>query len=258
MRVDQTVLSVLGNSTVAGRLLSLPEQLDRKLYMSVAKALEAAGWKWNRKLKGHECTEEDGVAKLEQLLLTGEVTHMRQEFDLFETPERVVEQMIEHALIPDQTDIHDPKKVMKVLEPSAGRGRIVKAVRKTGAIVFAYEVQKPLADLVTTYMYPQGACCCKNFLEVEPNPVFDRVLMNPPFSKQADIAHVTHALKFVRPGGMLISIMSPSFTFRTDRKTTAFKELLDSCDLYEITVLPTGTFKESGTMVSTLMLKVIP
>jgi type I restriction-modification system DNA methylase subunit len=76
--------------------------------------------------------------------------------------------------------------------------------------------------------------------------------MNPPFAKQADIAHVTHAAKFLKPGGRLVSVMSASVTFRTDAKTEAFRGFINSKGAAH-EKLAGGAFKESGTMVNAVI-----
>ncbi|WP_344897990.1 methyltransferase, partial [Nonomuraea antimicrobica] len=98
-----------------------------------------------------------------------------------------------------------------------------------------------------------------DFLEVTPDQYpakFDRVLMNPPFSKGQDIQHVTHALRFLKPGGQLVAVMSTGVTSRQDKTTLAF------CDLVwkrggHITPLPDNAFAISGADVRTV-LAVIP
>jgi hypothetical protein len=37
---------------------------------------------------------------------------------------------------------------------------------------------------------------------------FDRVVMNPPFDHGADIKHVEHARKFLKPGGRLVAVVA--------------------------------------------------
>ncbi len=91
-----------------------------------------------------------------------------------------------------------------------------------------------------------------DFLEVPPRAVYDRVLMNPPFSGQADIRHVTHALGFVKPGGMVVAVMSAGVAFRTDKATAEFREMVTASG-GEITPLPEGAFKASGTDVRTVL-----
>ena len=53
MKVEQNVLQVLSNSTIAGNVLTLPAQLDRTLYQRTNKVLEAAGGRWSRKVQAH-------------------------------------------------------------------------------------------------------------------------------------------------------------------------------------------------------------
>ena len=79
--------------------------------------------------------------------------------------------------------------------------------------------------------------------------------MNPSFSKQQDINHVENALQFL-DSGILLSVMSPSIKFRSNKKTKQFIDLISKYD-YEIIDLPVGSFKESGTMVNTIILKII-
>lgn len=76
--------------------------------------------------------------------------------------------------------------------------------------------------------------------------------MNPPFSRQADIKHVSHALKFLKPNGRLVSVMASSMTFRSNKLTTEFRELIDLRNGW-IEKLPEGAFKSSGTMVNTVI-----
>jgi len=84
---------------------------------------------------------------------------------------------------------------------------------------------------------------------------FDRVIMNPPFADQADIAHVTHALTFLKEGGKLVAIMSAGVGFRTDRKATAFRTTIQKMG-GTIEPLPADSFKASGTGVNTVLVQV--
>lgn len=95
-----------------------------------------------------------------------------------------------------------------------------------------------------------------DFLSVEPMASFDRIVMNPPFGRQADLKHVSHALKFLKPGGLLVSVMASSVTFRSNKLTTDFRQLIVDRGGH-IEELPEGAFKSSGTMVNTVIV-VIP
>jgi len=84
---------------------------------------------------------------------------------------------------------------------------------------------------------------------------FDRIIMNPPFERQADIDHVTTAFGLLAPGGILVTIMSTGATFRENKKTTEFREaIMEPYGTY-LEHLPEGAFKESGTGVHTIILR---
>jgi ParB family transcriptional regulator, chromosome partitioning protein len=85
--------------------------------------------------------------------------------------------------------------------------------------------------------------------------LFDRVIANPPFEKQADIDHVLHAWAHLKPGGRLVSVMSAGVTFREDRKTRAFRDFLNEHGAL-VETNPEGAFKESGTGVSTVLVAI--
>ena len=79
--------------------------------------------------------------------------------------------------------------------------------------------------------------------------------MNPPFSDSQDIKHITHAFSFLKSGGVLVAIACEGPFFRQDKKSTSFREFLESHNA-EVIQLPEGTFKESGTMVRTRLIKI--
>ena len=87
-----------------------------------------------------------------------------------------------------------------------------------------------------------------DFLEITTQP-FDRIVMNPPFEKLADIDHVLKAYDCLKNGGRLVSIMSPGPFFRSDRKCQAFQAWINDVGA-EVTDLEPGTFKASGTGVN--------
>ena len=170
--------------------------------------------------------------------------------ECFPTPVAVAERMIEAAgLQPDMT----------VLEPSAGTGAIAARVKPLVAAVDCIEMNGQLASRLRATWPPEaGDVRCADFLEVQPNPIlmYDRVLMNPPFRGQADIAHVTHALGFLRPGGLLVAVMSAGTEFREDKTATGFRELVARRGGW-IKQLPADSFDGAGISVRTVM-AVIP
>lgn len=246
MRVSDDVLQVLSAARVEGNLLFLTGQLDRKLYERTNKVLEAAGGKWNRKVKAHVFTHP-ADDRVDQIILTGEVEVPKDEFNFFPTPEDLAQRVAERAQI-------EPR--MMILEPSAGRGALAIAAWNAAPLVVIdmYELMEENNRFLAVELgLPlSGVAKPCDFLTVAPEPIYDRVLMNPPFAKQADIKHVTHAFGFLKPGGLLVAIMSAGVAFRTDARTTAFRELVERTGGV-IEPLPEGSFKSSGTNVRTVL-----
>ena len=79
--------------------------------------------------------------------------------------------------------------------------------------------------------------------------------MNPAFENGSDMIQIRHAYNMLAEGGILVSIMAPSFEYRNDRKSTEFRDWLNTVNATWES-LPDGSFKSSGTGVATRMLVV--
>lgn len=243
MVIDSDVLKIIEAGNVADNIFFLPpQQLERKTYERVNKVLDALGGKWNRRAKGHvfgDVSLEDAIS---DVLLTGSVIAKKTAFQFFETPE---------ALAADLVTTADVRPEHRCLEPSAGRGRIAREIVAAGAKVECVELEpgniKHLEEAGFN-VYPG------NFLAYDGGP-YDRIVMNPPFTRQQDVAHVLHALTMLSNSGVLVSVMAAGVNFRMDRRTKDFWQVVNQKN-HSIEELPAGTFKESGTMVSTVVLKV--
>ena len=242
MKINNDVLAVLSQAIVIGNAVTLTGQLDRKLYVKTNEVLEAAGGKWNRKAKAH-LFDGDATEIIEQIILTGEIT-VPQDFGYFPTPGPVVNRLMELAEI---------EPGMLVLEPSAGQGAIAKEVAKIARVDCVELLPQNAEILMNENIYRTVAI--GNFLETYLHPVYDRIIMNPPFERQADIKHVQHALKFLKPGGRLVSVMSAGVTFRENSLTREFRDLVNSRG-GKIEALPEGSFKASGTGVHTVIVTI--
>lgn len=123
----------------------------------------------------------------------------KKKYNFFETPDTIAEKMAEL--------LDDLGRIAEVLEPSAGRGKLIKAVQNifrfdTQCVCFC-EIQPELCAGITDADRIGG-----DFLTVPAEEIFDAVIMNPPFSKRQDIAHVEHAWKFLKPGGKMVALVS--------------------------------------------------
>lgn len=244
MRIANDVLATLGAAETAGSALKLTGRLDRSLYERTNKVLEAAGGKWNRKAQAHLFNGE-AADRIDQIILSGEIT-MPQDFGYFPTPRPVVDRLVELA---------DLLRIHNVLEPSAGRGNIARALTDA-ALVTCYELLSDNVQALQELTLDRCVVHQADFLTVAPEPIYDRVVMNPPFAKRADVHHVQHALRFLAPGGHLVSVMSAGALFRTDKLTADFRDLVNTRG-GRFEELPSGSFSASGTAVNTVI-AVIP
>ena len=85
--ITDTVRDVLARSTITATSLTLPEQLDRKTYDAVNKALSGAGGRWDRKAKAH-VFNRDPREVLGLAVETGKATNVRTKLQAFYTPAR--------------------------------------------------------------------------------------------------------------------------------------------------------------------------
>jgi hypothetical protein len=129
----------------------------------------------------------------------------------------------------------------RVLEPSCGDGRILDELGARGCRPFGIEVHAGRAAEARAKGHP---VLTGNFLEQPARPEFDFVVMNPPFYGRHYVKHVLHALKFLKPGGTLVSILPATAHY-------------DHQELQgQWTDLPVGSFSEAGTNVPTGILKI--
>lgn len=172
---------------------------------------------------------------------------------LFPTPPALAARMVALA---------DIQRGHRILEPSAGTGNILAAIRcrkhRVEAPCHAVAIEKdPRLVQAGGLDALANEVRCADFLTLTPATLgtFDVIVMNPPFAHGQDIAHVTHALQFLKPGGRLVAIMSTGITFNSDAAHVAFRALLERHDATAES-LPADTFKDSGTSVNTVLVVV--
>lgn len=220
-------------------------QLDPKTYKAVNEVLERAGGKWNRKARAH-LFDSDPTKILETIIHTGELP-AKNPFAFFETPAAIVQQMIAKA----GSTIHHTA----ILEPSAGDGAICDEVARAApeSIVQAIEIDPERAAKLRNKGYQVLE---RDFLTYQVLSGFKAILMNPPFAvegdRQAYITHIEHAYVLLAPQGGLVAIAPIGFTYRSDRRCVAFRDLLAAHGGWE--VLPDDAFTASGTNVKTALI----
>ena len=243
MRVNDSVLNILADARCCGRELVIATTLEPDAYRTVARVIEAAGGKWDRRSRAH-IFESDATEAIEAILLTGKVVSARQQFGTFFTPPEIAAIVCRHAQL---------AAGMSVLEPSAGHGALAVPAQVAGCKVTCIELDARNAEVLGAQIFHH--VLQRDFLTVTPVGTFDRVVMNPPFAARADIAHVEHALRFLNASGRLVAIMSAGVMFREDRVTVGFRRMIEARG-GTIEPLPDGCFRSSGTDVRTCLVVV--
>lgn len=165
-------------------------------------------------------------------------------YQLFQTPVPIAAQLA--ALL--GLNAVDPSTA-RVLEPSAGLGRLIDALSAVDHRLVAVEMEPVLCrHLYENYDSCNGEKTLyqRDFLTMKPaeTGLFDAIIMNPPFHMRSDIKHILHALTFLKPEGKLAAICMEG-----PHRDKALRPLASKW----ISLDP-ATFAETGTRVQTAML----
>lgn len=112
-------------------------------------------------------------------------------------------------------------KDSRVLEPEAGIGSIADAAKKITDNVDCIE---RMSDFCEILKMKKHHVIANDLLTVEAVPIYDAVVMNPPFSEECE--HIQKAFDFVRPGGRLVAVCSNSIPWESTRKYVQFRDRL--------------------------------
>lgn len=233
------VQEVLQGCVINENIIKLPEvTLDRKEYLAVKKALEGIGGKWKGgKIAGFVFKEDP--TELLARVTGGEKVNLKKEFQFFATPDVLADRLVRYAGVEESDSI---------LEPSAGQGAIVDAINRVvpNKKVDCYELMPTNQKILFTNssVIFRGA----DFLESNTSERYDKIIANPPFTKNQDIKHIREMYKRLSVGGKLVSIASEHYLHSSNSLETKFQEWLDAVEAI-VSEVKRGEFKESGTMV---------
>lgn len=233
---------ILQNCQWDGQLLTLPQvQFKQKAYLEAKKWIKETGGSWNTSKQGF--TWEFDANRVVQILLQGRRYNLQKEFQFFATPAKIADLAVSKF-----TSI---EPYMTILEPSAGRGSLVKAVRRRcpSAIVDCYELMPENVEYLSKV---DGAHIVgRDFMNCHDH--YDRIIANPPFANNQDIDHLYMMYDRLNVGGELSCIVSQHWKFANDQKCAHFRQWLEMNDA-EVIDFDNGEFKESGTNVGTSLI----
>lgn len=153
--------------------------------------------------------QDPNTVRLRDMLFKAQ---MCQKGDIQFTPPETARKLVSLA------DIHSDSRV---LEPEAGVGNIADAAKEVTNNVDCIE---RMYDFCEILKLKKHNVISNDLMETEAQPVYDAVLMNPPFSEECE--HIQKAFDFVRPGGSLVAICSNSIQWKNNRKYEQFRSWL--------------------------------
>jgi len=156
-------------------------------------------------------------------------------FNLFQTPEPLARRL---AGMFDRFGV--------TLEPSAGLGRLYRAVREVAPDARITLVDNSPECVRELYRETDGdreaSLISGDFLQKTAEELggpFDSIVMNPPFKMGTDVKHILHARAMLAPGGRLVSLCAAG-----PRQRAALQPIAD-----QWIDLPAGSFRSEGTGV---------
>ena len=237
-----SVEEILRHCTLENNILKLPQvQFNKKSYAEAKKWIEEAGGSWQGgKVQGF--TFSFNAERVFSILKDGKRCNLQQEYQFFETPDGVADWLVMLA-----GGIHEDDTV---LEPSAGRGALIKAIHRAcpSVMVECYEMMPENRELL--HSLGNVILLGEDFAKDSVGS-YSKIIANPPFANNQDIDHVRLMYERLVEGGTLAAITSPHWKFASEKKCAAFRQWIDEVhgQVFEISA---GEFKESGTSISTM------
>ena len=232
-----TKQEVLQGCTVHENVVKLPNTtLDRKMYLEVKKSLDLIGGKWKGgKVQGF--VFDSDPTDLLASIAGGEQCNLKKDYQFFATTPALAKYLVALA---------DLQPGDEVSEPQAGQGAIVAVINDAGFTPDIYELMQQ------NVMILQKSGLHFNILGQDffkhGSKLYDKIIANPPFTKNQDIDHVVEMFNVLKPTGRLVSVTSTSWFTGSQKRHKAFRAWLNELNA-EILDIEPGTFKESGTMV---------
>jgi hypothetical protein len=263
MTLSRAALDVLQGAVADRTMIRTPIITDRGTYIEVHQVLPrlAGGGHWDPRERAF-MYQRDPRPDLQTL--TGTVVlpppsaYRDKELSYWPTPPELATELI------DGLDLADG---MRVLEPSAGDGALVRALRAEYLDAAVHITAVEPDPVRRTYLRRNGSVgmhVWDGTLEdyaafAEPAGIrFDAVVMNPPFTlpgqRYAWAEHLALAWDRLLPGGRLRAIVPASLEFGRQRPVAAVRALItDAGGSWRKT--GTGAFRMSGTDVHTLIVE---
>lgn len=216
------------------------EKLSDTEYDNIKFTVEGMGGHWRERVNGFV---------FYNAYIQRTVEHkVKEDLQFFPTPKSVANRVAELSGIRDLLHMN-----LRILEPSAGDGALLKklplATNHKYTVIEPYEPNvKKLKKLGFSVLKCSFEEYCQNTTDK-----FTHIIMNPPFSRSRDVIHVMKAYDLLEKGGRLVAIISENSMYYSNKYSVAFSKWLKNVNATIEPVSP-GSFKESGTMVDTVII----
>jgi hypothetical protein len=239
------VLAFIQACSIEGNTLILPSreafELDTKQYGKFKKLIESIGGTY---VVGKNAFEfEFPPERLIEGLLRGD--NYAKALQFYPTPERIAKLMQELVI---------PRLGWNTrwLEPSAGRGSLIKVILDENPHLTTQIDACEIDDINREILLGMGVNLVgDDFLSLHTSPAqkYDGIVMNPPFSNNQYIKHILHAYDSLKPGGSLSFIAPTSWLDPRSQLERDFNDLI-TAHAFETHTMP-HAFRESGVSIET-------
>ena len=260
-KLSNAIISALGNAEIKFHektnkwlVVGLP-QLEKSDYTTFKKVLSEMYGKWNKKLDAHTF-DNDPTILLQEVVEVGCLPE-RKPHDAFFTPRAVTKDLLDWGDFWFFEADRWSQEFHRYLEPQAGQGAIVDVLREK------YNIPLELIDCCEIDNFNRDTLKRKgfnvigeNFLDLQPNPIYRWIIMNPPFNGKCGdyVDHIQHAFKFLNERGRLLAIVPESFLNSKIKKIVDFRNWVFTYGSHAR--LPEKAFAESGTTIPCVMLRI--
>jgi len=209
------------------------KRIPAGVWSQIRRIMHNNGGKWCS--KGYFEFDRDATAFF-KALAEGKVANQKKDRQAFYTPYQTALKVVTLADVRGKT----------VLEPSAGEGALAQlCAAHYASHVTCYEIDRHAYETLRAKGFSASHC---DFLDMIGRNTYERIVMNPPFAKNAYIKHIKHALTFLAPEGRLVAIIPG------DMPPKALTKSLPTWSTWDCIPQEAGAFSESGTNVKTSIL----
>lgn len=236
---------ILKHCTLVDNVLKLPAvKFNKKKYAEAKKWIEEAGGSWQGgKIQGF--TFPFNAERVFGILHAGKRCNLQQDYQFFATPNELADWLVMLA-----GGVHEEERV---LEPSAGTGAIVDAIHRScrDVVIDCFELMPENKEILAKKNNIR--ILGDDFTLYNIGETYDKIIANPPFSRNQDVRHVKVMYDLLAKGGVVAAIMSTHWLNALENECAVFRKWVDEVGgkVYEI---EEKTFKGSGTVVDTIAL----